>query len=79
MRVDTTVVESQIHYPADSGLLNDGARVLTRTMKKIKQKTGGLKRRVRSRMRSVTKRVIAIGHALRQKGTEGELKRHKEY
>ena len=32
MRVDTTVVESNIHYPTDSSLLNDGARVLTRTM-----------------------------------------------
>jgi len=25
LRVDTTVVESNIHYPTDSGLLNDGA------------------------------------------------------
>ncbi|HWS96800.1 MAG TPA: transposase, partial [Candidatus Methylomirabilis sp.] len=33
LRVDTTVIESNIHYPTDSGLLNDGARVLTRTMK----------------------------------------------
>ena len=24
LRVDTTVVESNIHYPTDSGLLNDG-------------------------------------------------------
>ncbi len=79
MRVDTTVVESNIHYPTDSGLLNDGARVLTRTMKKMEQKVGGLKRNVRNRMRSVTKRVIAIGHALRHKGVEGELKRKKEY
>jgi IS5 family transposase len=79
MRVDTTVVESNIHYPTDSGLRNDGARVLTRTMKKIEQKAGGLKRKVRNRMRSVTKRVIALGHALRYKGTEGELKRQKEY
>jgi IS5 family transposase len=79
MRVDTTVVESNIHYPTDSGLLNDGARVLTRTMKKMEQKVGGLKRRVRNRMRSVTKKVIAIGLALRHKGTEGELKRQREY
>src|SRR2546422_3607447 len=79
MRVDTTVVESNIHYPTDSGLLNDGARVLTRTMKKIEQKAGGLKRKVRDRMRSVTKPVIAIGQALRHKGTEGELKRKQEY
>ena len=33
MRVDTTVVESNIHCPTDSGWLHDGARVLTRTMK----------------------------------------------
>jgi len=51
MRVDTTVVESNIHYPTDSGLLNDGMRVLTRTMKKMEQKAGGLKRKVRNRMR----------------------------
>ena len=79
MRVDTTVVESNIHYPTDSGLLNDGARLLTRTMKKIEQRAGGLRRKVRNRMRSVAKRVIAIGQAFRHKGTEGEGKRKKEY
>ena len=79
MRVDTTVVETNIHYPTDSGLLNDGARTLTRTMKKIEVKAGGLKKKVRNRMRSVTKRVIAIGHALRHKGIEGEEKRKREY
>src|SRR5436190_12842250 len=35
MRLDTTVVETNIHYPTDSSLLGDGVRVLTRTMKKI--------------------------------------------
>lgn len=79
MRVDTTVIETNIHYPTDSGLLNDGARTLTRTMKKIEGKAGGLKKKVRNRMRSVTKRVIAIGHALRHKGVEGEEKRKREY
>jgi IS5 family transposase len=29
MRIDTTVVESNIHYPTDSSLLGDGVRVLT--------------------------------------------------
>ena len=79
MRVDTTVVESNIHYPTDSGLLNDGARVLTRTMKQIGQAAGGLKRKIRDRKRSVTKRVIAIAHALRHKGPAGEEKRKREY
>ena len=35
MRVDTTVVETNVHYPTDSSLLGDGARVLTRTMEKV--------------------------------------------
>jgi IS5 family transposase len=32
MRDDTTVVETNIHYPTDSSLLGDGVRVLTRAM-----------------------------------------------
>jgi len=79
MRVDTTVVETNIHYPTDSGLLDDGARVLTRTRKRIEQKVGGLQRKVRDRKRSVAKRVIAIAHALRHKGPAGEEKRKREY
>ncbi len=30
MRLDTTVVETNIHYPTDSNLLGDGVRVLIR-------------------------------------------------
>ena len=37
MRVDTTVVETNIHYPTDTSLLGDGVRVLIRTMKKISE------------------------------------------
>jgi IS5 family transposase len=80
MRVDTTVVETNIHYPTDSSLLGDGVRVMTRTMKKIEQKSGGkLTRKVRNRMRSVNKRVVAIATASRHRGPEGEEKRKKEY
>ena len=79
MRVDTTVVETNIHYPTDSGLLSDGARVLTRTMKQIAGKAGGLKGNVRDRRRSVQKRVMALAQALRHKGIEGEQKRRREY
>ncbi len=79
LRVDTTVVETNIHYPTDSSLLGDGARVLTRTMKKIETQAGKLKRKVRNRTRSVSKRVIAIATASRHKGEEGEVKRKKQY
>src|SRR6059036_167579 len=68
LRVDTTVVETNIHYPTDSSLLGDGARVLTRSMKKIEKQAGGkLKRNVRDRTRSINKRVIAIATASRHK------------
>jgi hypothetical protein len=49
-------------------------------MKKIEAKAGGLKRKIRNRMRSVTKRVIAIarpepqgvrGRRQTQKGASG--------
>jgi IS5 family transposase len=79
MRVDTTVVETNIHYPTDSKLLGDGARVLTRTMKRIESARGKLQRPVRNRMRSVNKRVVAIATAGRHKGEAGELKRKKQY
>src|SRR5208282_258588 len=79
LRVDTTVVETNIHYPTDSSLLGDGARVLTRTMKRIETKAGTLKRKVRNRTRSMSKRVIAIATASRHKGPEGEAKRKKQY
>src|SRR6202051_4407038 len=79
MRVDTTVVETNIHYPTDSSLLGDGARVLTRTMKKVEEAAGGLKKRIRNRMRSVNKKVIAIALAGRLKGSEGEERRVERY
>ena len=44
MRVDTTVVETNIHYPTDASLLGDGVRVLTRAMKRIIELTGAVGR-----------------------------------
>jgi hypothetical protein len=48
-------------------------------MKKIETKAGQLKRRVRNRTRSVSKRVVAIATASRHKDPEGEAKRKKQY
>jgi transposase, IS5 family len=79
MRVDTTVVETNIHYPTDSSLLGDGARVLTRLSKRIAQAVRGLKIKVRDRMRTVRRKVVAIAIAARQKGAAGEEKRKKIY
>lgn len=37
LRIDGTVVETNIHHPSDSTLLNDGVRVLTRVMRKARR------------------------------------------
>lgn len=79
MRVDTTVVETNIHYPTDSSLLGDGARTLTRTMKKIEREAGGLKQKIRDRMRTVKKRVLAIALAGRQAGPQREERQREQY
>jgi IS5 family transposase len=79
LRVDTTVVETNVHYPTDSSLLGDGTRVLTRTMKKIEAKSGGLKCKVRDRMRSIRKRVVAIALSTRLMGEKGEERRKRQY
>jgi IS5 family transposase len=39
LRMDTTVVEANIHYPTDTSLLADGVRVITHTVTRLK-KTG---------------------------------------
>ena len=63
MRVDTTVVETNIHYPTDSSLLGDGVRVLTRVMKRITKIVGEVGCKLRDRTRSVKHRVMEIGRA----------------
>jgi len=67
MRIDTTVVETNIHYPTDSSLLGDGVRVLTRTMKKVAGLTKGAGARLRDRSRSVKFRLLEIARAARGK------------
>jgi transposase, IS5 family len=68
MRVDTTVVETDIHYPTDSTLLGDGVRVLTRTMKKITKIAGAVGTKLCDRSRSVKFRLLEIGRIARAKG-----------
>jgi transposase-like protein DUF772/DDE family transposase len=59
-RVDTTVVETNVHYPTDSTLLQDSVRALTRTMHHGCAALGDAQSRVRNRLRSVARRCIAI-------------------
>src|ERR1700741_4059756 len=69
MRVDTTVVETNIHYPTDGSLLGDGVRVLTRTMMKIERRTAA-GANLRDRMRSARRCLVQIGRASRSFRTD---------
>jgi IS5 family transposase len=79
MRVDTTVVETDIHHPTDSTLLGDGVRVLTRIMRKITQIAGGVGTKLRDRSRSVKLRLLEIGRVARAKGPLNQDKLKQRY
>ena len=72
MRVDTTVVETNIHYPTDASLLGDGVRVLTRAMKRIAKLAGSAGAKVRDRTRSARRCLVHIGRASRSRGEQGK-------
>src|SRR6202044_3459489 len=79
MRVDTTVVETDIHYPTDSSLLGDGVRVLTRIMKKVSAVAGKAGTQMRDRSRSAKLKVLGIGRARPNKPQQGRQKMQKAY
>jgi transposase, IS5 family len=79
MRVDTTVVETNIHYPTDSSLLGDGVRVLTRAMKRVGSIAAEAGARLRDRSRSVKLRVLDIARAARSKVPQSREKLKQAY
>ena len=60
VRVDTTVVESNIHYPTDADLLGDCVRVITRIVNRIAKETNDAAGKIRNRGRSIKKKILAI-------------------
>jgi IS5 family transposase len=63
LRTDTSVVESNVHYPTDSSLLGDGIRVLSRSLQRIAAecKNGALE--VVNHGRAVKHRLLEISRA----------------
>ncbi|HYS91610.1 MAG TPA: transposase, partial [Bradyrhizobium sp.] len=79
MRVDTTVVETNIHYPTDSSLLGDGVRVLIRSMKKIVKIAGDTGAKLCDRSRSVKLRVLDIARAARSRAKQSKERLRRSY
>jgi transposase-like protein DUF772/DDE family transposase len=72
-RIDTTVVETNVHYPTDSSLLQDGIRVLTHTMHRASVALGDGRRRIRDRRRRVGRLGLIIGRQARSPETRDAL------
>jgi len=66
-RMDTTVVEANIHYPTDTGLLADGIRVITRTVGKLRKLSGGVGQGFVNRNRKVKKICLSISKVLKRR------------
>ena len=63
LRTDSTVVESNVHYPTDSTLLADGVRVMTRALQRVSAECAEGAVKVVDHARSVKHRVLEIGRA----------------
>ena len=83
LRLDSTVVETTIHYPVDSTLLADGVRVLTRTIlraKPILQQVGSRTRTLfRDRTRSVRRVTRQLIDAARRRGEQASEEVKESY
>jgi IS5 family transposase len=60
LRLDSTVVATNIHYPVDSTLLADGVRVLTRTIQRAKAMLNETVERARTLFRNRTRSVRRV-------------------
>lgn len=67
LRVDTTVVPSDIHYPTDASLLADGIRVITRTVKQIQKAGAAVRTEFHNRQRTVKNKMLSITKLLKRR------------
>ncbi len=83
LRIDGTVVETNIHHPSDSTLLHDGVRVLSRTLGKAKQilqeAPAAARKLFRDRTRSAKRYMKRIMEAARQRGEQAEQRLQTAY
>jgi transposase, IS5 family len=83
LRVDSTVVETPIHHPTDSGLLADGVRMLGRLIRRAKPAVGqavaGVRDAFRTRTRSARRQLQRIHRLARRKGEAAEQEQRDAY
>ncbi len=78
LRVDTTVVESNIHYPTDATLLWDSVRTLTRLIGDLHEKLPGGVEGFTNRTRSARRRMQAIQRMSAAERTHQQEPKYRE-
>lgn len=79
LRTDTTVVETNIHYPTDSTLLGDGIRIVTRSLERIAQECAAGKVAVVDHARAVKHRLLEISRAAKCLNEAGQERLREGY
>ena len=72
VRIDSTVVEADIKYPTDSGLASHGVRALAREARKLAERIGEQRRRVRDRSRATGRRLRGITRTIRARSGDAK-------
>jgi transposase, IS5 family len=70
VRADTTVVEGNVGYPTDSGLLAKAVGAMARTVTRIKAAGGATRTAAQDRRRSAGRRARSIASKLRLRGEQ---------
>lgn len=60
LRIDTTVVESDVHHPTDASLLQDGVRVMTRLMRQARKVASHAVQDFQDRTAEVKKQILSM-------------------
>ena len=66
-RTDTTVVESDVHHPTDATLLQDGVKVITRFVKKMRKVASHAAEGFEDRTKEVKDHILSIAKLLRRR------------
>lgn len=69
-RTDTTVLESDIHHPTDSTLLQDGVKVMTSLVTKIRKVASQATQGFEDRSKEVKNHILSIAKLLRRRTQE---------
>src|SRR6266436_4797688 len=78
LRVDTTVVESNIHYPTDATLLWDAVRTITRLIADLHEKLPDGVQGFTNRTRSARRRMQAIQRMTSQQRSQQQEPKYRE-